>query len=338
MSSFWALGESPTPGPARGGPRERRWAERHSRLLAPMTSIAATGWSSPPGRRPVTVASGRERLHGEGRFARDNKEHLDAALARRRTPCRRTVAAPGRRRERAFRDLVERFRTSIAPESGGRALPEAASIWCWAAHRRRRPSGPSRIRKPISGGCTDHLSLGVDHQDDDRDRDHAVARPPGLLKLDDPIVRHVPELARVHNRFGDTGAITLRHLMSHSAGFRSGTWPWREQEWQPFEPGSWAQLEAMLPYTEVQFRAGERFSYSNPGIVYLGQVIERLSGEDFEVYVDKNILKPLGMHSSYFDRTPPTSSLPLPQLPFRQGSESPPPSTSTPASPSRTEA
>ena len=130
-------------------------------------------------------------------------------------------------------------------------------------------------------------------------------RDRGLLKLDDPIVRYVPELAAVHNPHGDTGAITLRQLMSHSAGFRSGTWPWREHEWQPFEPKSWAQLAAMIPYTKVEFRPGTRFGYSNPGIVYLGQVIERLSGEDFEVYVDKNILKPLAMHSSYFDRTPP---------------------------------
>jgi CubicO group peptidase (beta-lactamase class C family) len=130
-------------------------------------------------------------------------------------------------------------------------------------------------------------------------------RDRGLLSLDDPIVRYVPELRAVHNPFGNTDAITIRHLMSHSAGFRGGTWPWRDQEWQPFEPPGWAQLEAMLPYTEVQFRPGTRFSYSNPGIVYLGQVIERLSGEDFEVYVDKNILKPLGMHASYFDRTPP---------------------------------
>ncbi|HEU0098833.1 MAG TPA: serine hydrolase domain-containing protein [Allosphingosinicella sp.] len=130
-------------------------------------------------------------------------------------------------------------------------------------------------------------------------------RDRGLLKLDDPIVRYVPELAAVHNPYGDTAAITLRQLMSHSAGFRGGTWPWREHDWQPFEPRSWAQLEAMLPYTQVEFKAGTRFSYSNPGIVYLGQVIERLSGEDFEVYVDKNILKPLAMHSSYFDRTPP---------------------------------
>lgn len=130
-------------------------------------------------------------------------------------------------------------------------------------------------------------------------------RDRGLLSLDDPIVRHVPELAAIHNPHGETAAITLRHLMSHSAGFRGGTWPWREQEWQPFEPPGWAQLEAMLPYTETLFGPGERFSYSNPGIVYLGQVIERLSGEDFEVYVDKNILRPLGMHASYFDRTPP---------------------------------
>jgi CubicO group peptidase (beta-lactamase class C family) len=130
-------------------------------------------------------------------------------------------------------------------------------------------------------------------------------RDRGLLTLDDPIVRYVPELAAVHNPFGDTGRITLRQLMSHSAGFGGATWPWREHDWQPFEPKSWAQLAAMLPYTEVRFKPGSRFSYSNPGIVYLGQVIERLSGEDYEVYIDKNILKPLGMHASYFDRTPP---------------------------------
>lgn len=130
-------------------------------------------------------------------------------------------------------------------------------------------------------------------------------RDRGLLSLDDPIVKYVPELAAVHNPYGDTGAITLRQLMSHSAGFRSGTWPWRDHDWQPFEPQGWSQLAAMLPYTQVGFEPGSRFGYSNPGIVYLGQVVERLSGEDYEVYVDKYILKPLGMHASYFDRTPP---------------------------------
>lgn len=130
-------------------------------------------------------------------------------------------------------------------------------------------------------------------------------RDRGLLSLDDPIIRYVPELRGVHDPFGDPAAITVRQLMSHSAGFGGATWRWRDREWQPFEPPGWEQLRAMIPYTEVKYQPGTRFSYSNPGIVYLGQVIERLSGEDFEVYVDKNILRPLGMHASYFDRTPP---------------------------------
>ncbi|MCP4635839.1 MAG: beta-lactamase family protein, partial [Methyloversatilis sp.] len=87
-------------------------------------------------------------------------------------------------------------------------------------------------------------------------------RDRGLLKLDDPIIRYVPELAGVHDPFGDPAEITIRQLMSHSAGFRNGTWPWRDKAWQPFEPPGWKQLEAMIPYTELQFKPGSRFGYS----------------------------------------------------------------------------
>jgi CubicO group peptidase (beta-lactamase class C family) len=93
--------------------------------------------------------------------------------------------------------------------------------------------------------------------------------------------------------------------MSHSAGFRAGTWPWGGGEpWHPFEPTQWSQLVAMLPYTQVEFAPGTRYSYSNPGVVFLGRVIETLAGEDYETYVTKNILMPLGMHRSFFDRAP----------------------------------
>ncbi len=127
----------------------------------------------------------------------------------------------------------------------------------------------------------------------------------GLVRLDDPIARYVPEIRAVHDPFGDTSEITLRHLMSHSAGFRDPTWPWGgDQDWHPFEPLHWEQLVAMFPYTEVLFRPGSRYSYSNPGILFLGRVIELLTTDDYEVYVDKNVLKPLGMHRSYFDVTP----------------------------------
>ena len=60
----------------------------------------------------------------------------------------------------------------------------------------------------------------------------------------------------------------------------------------------------MLPYTHIAFTPGSRWSYSNLGYVFLGQIIERITGDDFEVYIDKNILKPLEMRASYFDRAP----------------------------------
>jgi len=41
-----------------------------------------------------------------------------------------------------------------------------------------------------------------------------------------------------------------------------------------------------------------------PVLDHFGQVIERLSGEDFEVYMDKNVLRPLDMRNSYYDTTP----------------------------------
>jgi CubicO group peptidase (beta-lactamase class C family) len=129
-------------------------------------------------------------------------------------------------------------------------------------------------------------------------------RDRGLLSLDEPVTKYLPELRKVHNPFGPMDSITIRHVMTHSAGFRAGTWPWGGESWQPFEPTEWSQLVAMFPYTRIEFEPGSRYSYSNPAVIFLGRIIEILSGDDYEVYVDKNIFKPLGMHRSYFDRTP----------------------------------
>ena len=130
-------------------------------------------------------------------------------------------------------------------------------------------------------------------------------RDRGLLKLDDPIIKYLPELKAVHNPFGDMSEITIKHLMTHSAGFRAATWPWSgDKDWQPHEPTHWSQLVAMMPYTEILFKPGSKFSYSNLGIIFLGHIIELISGDNYEVYIDKNIFKPLEMYRSYFDSTP----------------------------------
>ena len=130
-------------------------------------------------------------------------------------------------------------------------------------------------------------------------------RDRGRLSLDDHVTKWIPELRQVHDSFGSIDDITIRMLLSHAAGFQAPTWPWtRGQPWEPFEPTRWEQLIAMMPYEEILFPPGSRYSYSNPGFIYLARIIEQITGDPWETYVQKNILTPLGLARSYFGVTP----------------------------------
>jgi len=130
-------------------------------------------------------------------------------------------------------------------------------------------------------------------------------RDRGRLTLDDAVTRYIPELRLVHSAHGSIDSVTIRMLLSHSAGFQNPTWPYgRGRAWEPFEPTRWEQLVAMMPYQETRFRPGSRYGYSNPAFIYLARIIEQLTGDQWAVYVQKNIFAPLGMTHSYFGATP----------------------------------
>ena len=130
-------------------------------------------------------------------------------------------------------------------------------------------------------------------------------RDRGKLSLDDKIVKWVPELRAMHDPYGMMDSITLRMLMSHTAGFQNPTWPYgRGHPWEPFEPTTWNQLVAMMPYQQLEFRPGSRYGYSNPGYIYLARVVEQITGDPWEDYVQKNIFAPLELRWSYFRSTP----------------------------------
>src|SRR5262249_53880703 len=104
-------------------------------------------------------------------------------------------------------------------------------------------------------------------------------RDRGRLSLDDHITQYIPELRMVHDQYGAIDKITIRMLLSHSAGFQGPTWPYGEgKPWEPFEPTTWNQLVAMMPYQELLFEPGSRFGYSNPAFIYLARIIEQLTG------------------------------------------------------------
>ena len=130
-------------------------------------------------------------------------------------------------------------------------------------------------------------------------------RDRGRLTLDDRVLRYVPELRQVHDSYNSIDSITIRMLLSHSAGFQNSTWPYdKGLPWEPFEPTTWNQLVAMMPYEQLLFKPGSRFSYSNPAFIYLARITEQLSGDPWESYVQKNIFTPLNLTKSYFRSTP----------------------------------
>jgi CubicO group peptidase (beta-lactamase class C family) len=125
------------------------------------------------------------------------------------------------------------------------------------------------------------------------------------LSLGDRVTSYIPELRQVHDPFGSMDTITIRMLLSHTAGFQDPTWPYRSgKPWEPFEPTRWEQLVAMMPYQDIAFPPGSRFSYSNPAFIYLARIIEAVTGDPYPTYIQKNIWTPLGLTRSYFGATP----------------------------------
>jgi CubicO group peptidase (beta-lactamase class C family) len=126
----------------------------------------------------------------------------------------------------------------------------------------------------------------------------------GLLDLDRPLLPLVPELTVLQPRaFAER--ITPRHLLSHSAGFANPV-PvrWIHPVGQP-GPDPAALLTRLLSrHRKLRFEPGTRSSYSNLGILALGQAITNAAGRPYTALVSGEILEPLQMHMTGFTYTP----------------------------------
>jgi CubicO group peptidase (beta-lactamase class C family) len=121
----------------------------------------------------------------------------------------------------------------------------------------------------------------------------------GLLDLDRPVRTYLPTFAFESPHGGE---VTVRHLLSHTAGLANPvpiTWIHLASE-----PGP--DLDEMVDrllaeHGRLEARPGSRYAYSNVGYLVLGQVIERVSGERYPDYVRRHVLDVLGCTSSGFD-------------------------------------
>jgi CubicO group peptidase (beta-lactamase class C family) len=121
----------------------------------------------------------------------------------------------------------------------------------------------------------------------------------GRLALDTPIVDLLPGLA-FDNPWVASDPIRLRHLLDHTAGLDDARF------WQVFSLTANADTPLHAAFAgdssllRVRTRPGSRFSYSNMGYTLLGMVIESITGERYEAYLDAQLLRPLAMRDSTF--------------------------------------
>lgn len=119
-------------------------------------------------------------------------------------------------------------------------------------------------------------------------------RDEGRLSLDDPAERHVPELAGLRYPTADAPRITIRHLLTHSAGFPEDN-PWGDQQLAATDAEMAAMMRAGIPFSNAP---GITYEYSNFGFAILGRIVANVSGQPYARYLREQILVPLGMHST----------------------------------------
>lgn len=119
-------------------------------------------------------------------------------------------------------------------------------------------------------------------------------RDEGRLSLDDPAERYVPELAGLAYPSADAPRITVRHLLTHAAGFPEDN-PWGDQQLAISEAGMTALVQQGIPFSNVP---GVAYEYSNFGFALLGRIVGVVSGTPYREYVQREILTPLGMRST----------------------------------------
>jgi CubicO group peptidase (beta-lactamase class C family) len=119
-------------------------------------------------------------------------------------------------------------------------------------------------------------------------------RDEGKLSLDDLAERHVPELKNLRYPTSDSPRLTVRHLMSHAAGFPEDN-PWGDQQLAATEAEFTRMLQQGIPFSNTP---GVAYEYSNYGFAILGRIVTNASGTPYRQYIAQSILKPLGMTST----------------------------------------
>lgn len=122
----------------------------------------------------------------------------------------------------------------------------------------------------------------------------------GRVNLDVPITTYLPDFT-VHSAFEQhpEQKITLRMLLSHTAGFTHEAPVGNNYE---MDPGTFDEHVKSISDTWLRFPVGKGYAYSNLGIDLAGYILEKVYGKPLAQVMSDEVLGPVGMYHSTFDR------------------------------------
>jgi len=120
----------------------------------------------------------------------------------------------------------------------------------------------------------------------------------GELQYTDALSQFFPDLP------AGLRPITIRQLLTHTSGLMDYTTVWGET--RPLKDGSPRTAENVVKFLSTQplrFPPGQRWEYSNSNYVVLAQIIGKVSGQRFPVFMREHVFAPFGMTSSFVYET-----------------------------------
>jgi CubicO group peptidase (beta-lactamase class C family) len=115
----------------------------------------------------------------------------------------------------------------------------------------------------------------------------------GKLSFDDPLSKFLPDFPSKEA----AEKIKVKHLLTHTAGLGS----YFNKKFDESSRALYRTVDEMIKLAEgekLAFEPGSRWQYSNTGMLVLGKVIEKASGQNYFDYIRENIYKPAGMINS----------------------------------------
>lgn len=122
-------------------------------------------------------------------------------------------------------------------------------------------------------------------------------RDQGKLSLDDPASKYIPAVKNLTHLAADAPEITVRHLLTHSAGFPEDN-PWGDRQLADSDQDLLDLVAGGVSFSNVP---GVEYEYSNLGFALLGQIVQAVSGMDFQTYTTERIFRPLGMNHTVWE-------------------------------------